>query len=169
MISLKSVAAALGITTAVITGHAQAISLQDTLSSAVGQLGQSNNATATTPTPTNNPSSNALLGLLNGGDQTLNASNMNNAAGVLQYCMKQKLVSATGTENIKNQLLGKLGLDTQQEQQQQADYTQGVMGILNTSNGQQLNLDSFKNTPLAKKARAKACNIILKQGANFIN
>ena len=36
---------------------------------------------------------------------------MNNAAGILEYCAKQKLASVTDTENIKT-VLGKLGLDT---------------------------------------------------------
>lgn len=165
--SIKRVTSALSVAAAIMAGHAHAVSLQEGLSGAIGQLGQSSTPSTTT---TNALSSNGLIGLLNSGDQTLNASSMNNAAGVLQYCMKQKLVSATNTENVKAQLLNKLGLTNQQEQQQQqTDYSQGLMGILNTSNGQQINLDSLKNTPLAKKVRTKSCNIILKQGANFIN
>ncbi|MDI4745841.1 hypothetical protein MJL33_28670, partial [Salmonella enterica subsp. enterica serovar Kentucky] len=37
----------------------------------------------------------ALTGLLSRGAQSLSADNMNNAAGILQYCAKQKLASAT--------------------------------------------------------------------------
>lgn len=54
----------------------------------------------------------ALTGLLSRGAQSLSADNMNNAAGILQYCAKQKLASATNVENVKNQILNKLGLDT---------------------------------------------------------
>lgn len=165
MKSIQGTVSALSVAAALMVGHAQAISLQDSLSGAVSQLSQSNTPTTTS---SSNTSASGLMGLLNSGDQTLNASSMDNAAGVLQYCMKQKLVSATNTENVKTQLLNKLGLADQQEQQQQTDYTQGLMGILNTSNGQQINLDSLKNTTLAKKVRTKSCNIILKQGANFI-
>ena len=171
---IKRTATALGFAAITVTGYAQAISLQDSLSSAASQLSQGQTQSTTTASTSNGLNGlNGLTGLLNSSDQTLNAGSMDNAAGVLQYCMKQKLVSATNTENVKNQLLNKLGLttqqETQQETQQQTDYTQGLAGILNTSNGNQFNLDSLKNTPLAKKARTKACNIVLKQGSKFIS
>ena len=167
---IKRTATALGFAAITVTGYAQAISLQDSLSSAASQLSQGQTQSTTTASTSNGLNGlNGLTGLLNSSDQTLNAGSMDNAAGVLQYCMKQKLVSATNTENVKNQLLNKLGLTTQQETQQQTDYTQGLAGILNTSNGNQFNLDSLKNTPLAKKARTKACNIVLKQGSKFIS
>nr|WP_305764588.1 DUF2501 domain-containing protein [Brenneria sp. CFCC 11842] len=143
-----------------MAGYVQAASLQDSLSSAIGQLGQNNSSSA---------SQSGLAGLLNGGNQTLSAGNMNNAAGILQYCVEQKLVSATNTENVKTQLLDKLGLSSQQEKQQQTDYTQGLAGLLNTSDGKQLNLNSIGNTPLAEKVKTKACDVVLKQGANFIS
>ena len=168
MKSIKGMASALGMAVALTAGGAQAASLQDSLSGALGQLGQTQNSASTTTATTTTTAGSALTGLLNGSDQTLSANTMSNATGVLQYCMQQKLVSATNTENIKNQLMNKLGLTTAQEQQQQTDYTQGLAGILNTSNGQ-INLASLKNTPIAKKARTKACDIILKQGKNFIN
>ncbi|CPR18263.1 Putative glycoprotein/receptor [Brenneria goodwinii] len=143
-----------------MTGYVQAASLQDSLSSAIGQLGQNNSSSG---------SLSGLTGLLNGGNETLSAGNMNNAAGILQYCVQQKLVSTTSTENVKNQLLDKLGLTSQQEQQQQTDYTQGLAGLLNTSDGKQLNLNSIGNTPLAEKVKTKACDLVLKQGVNFIS
>ncbi|WP_414502678.1 DUF2501 domain-containing protein [Zymobacter sp. IVIA_5232.4 C2] len=173
MKSIKGIASALSIAAALTAGGAQAVSLQDSLSGALGQLGQtqSNTSATTTSASTTATAGSALTGLLNGNNQTLSSGTMSNATGVLQYCMQQKLVSATNAENVKTQLMNKLGLTgTQtQEQEQQTDYTQGLAGILNTSNGQQINLDSLKNTPVAKKARTKACDIILKQGKNFIN
>ncbi|BBG29467.1 YjjA family protein [Zymobacter palmae] len=171
MKSIKGIASALGIAAALAASGVQAVSLQDSLSGALGQLGQtqSNTSSATTSASTTATAGSALTGLLNGNNQTLSSGTMSNATGVLQYCMQQKLVSATNAENVKTQLMNKLGLTGTQEQEQQTDYTQGLAGILNTSNGQQINLDSLKNTPVAKKARTKACDIILKQGKNFIN
>ncbi|MFE8147464.1 DUF2501 domain-containing protein [Brenneria goodwinii] len=160
MKSIRGVVNIIGLATLMMTGYVQAASLQDSLSSAIGQLGQNNSSSG---------SLSGLTGLLNGGNETLSAGNMNNAAGILQYCVQQKLVSTTSTENVKNQLLDKLGLASQQEQQQQTDYTQGLAGLLNTSDGKQLNLNSIGNTPLAEKVKTKACDLVLKQGMNFIS
>ena len=93
---------------------------------------------------------------------------MNNAAGILQYCAKQKLASVTDAENIKNQVLEKLGLNSE-EQKEDTNYLDGIQGLLKTKDGQQLNLDNIGTTPLAEKAKTKACDLVLKQGLNFIS
>ncbi|WJM83739.1 DUF2501 domain-containing protein [Dickeya chrysanthemi] len=149
-----------------ISGYAQAASWQDSLSSAASQLSQNGAATG------NGASSGNIGGLgslLNSGTQSLSAGSMNNAAGILQYCIKQKLVSATNTENIKDQLLNKLGLASQPEQQKQADYMQGLSGLLNTGEGKQVDLKAIGDTPLGEKVKTKACDIVLKQGVKFIS
>lgn len=98
----------------------------------------------------------------------LSADNMNNAAGILQYCAKQKLASATNVENVKNQILNKLGLDTTQ-QEQDTNYLNGLQGLLKTKDGQQLNLNNIGSTPLAEKVKTKACDLVLQQGLNFLS
>ncbi|EHU4236832.1 DUF2501 domain-containing protein [Salmonella enterica subsp. enterica serovar Montevideo] len=110
----------------------------------------------------------ALTGLLSNGAQSLSADNMNNAAGILQYCAKQKLASATNVENVKNQILNKLGLDTTQ-QEQDTNYLNGLQGLLKTKDGQQLNLNNIGSTPLAEKVKTKACDLVLQQGLNFLS
>jgi hypothetical protein len=70
---------------------------------------------------------------------------MNNAAGILEYCAKQKLASVTDAQNVKNQVLGKLGLDTQ-EQKADTNYMDGIQGCCNAQNGQQLNLSTIGNS-----------------------
>jgi len=150
-----------------VTGAAQAAtSWQDSLNSAASQLSTGN---STTTSQTGGLSLSSLTGLLNNGTDSLSASNMNNAAGILEYCAKEKLASMTDATNIKNQVLGKLGLDTPQEQQQDTNYLEGIQGLLNANNGQQLNLETIGNTPLAKKVKAQACDFVLKQGLSFIS
>ncbi|MDU1025916.1 MAG: DUF2501 domain-containing protein [Leclercia adecarboxylata] len=150
-----------------VTGAAQAASSwQDTLNSAASQLGAGN---STTTTQNGGLSLSSLTGLLSNGSQSLSASNMNNAAGILEYCAKEKLASMTDATNIKNQVLGKLGLETPQEQQQDTNYLEGIQGLLNANNGEQLNLETIGNTPLAKKVKAQACDFVLKQGLSFIS
>jgi len=151
-----------------VTGAAQATapSWQDSLNSAASQLGAGN---STTTTQNGGLSLSSLTGLLSNGSQSLSASNMNNAAGILEYCAKEKLASMTDATNIKNQVLGKLGLETPEEQQQDTNYLEGIQGLLNANNGQQLNLETIGNTPLAKKVKAQACDFVLKQGLSFIS
>jgi len=144
------------------TTAAHAASWQDQLSSAAGQLSQNNS------TQQGGLSLSSLTGLLNSGNQALSADTMNNAAGVMSWCAKNKLSSLTSTENVKNQVLEKLGLNTQ-EQKQDTNFLQGLQGMLNTKNGEQLNLGNIGSTPLAEKVKSKACDIVLKQGVNFLS
>jgi hypothetical protein len=71
----------------------------------------------------------SLTSLLNGGSQSLTASSMNNAAGIMSYCAKQKLASVTNTENVKNQVLDKLGLSTPEKQKEDTSYLEGLQGF----------------------------------------
>lgn len=158
---------ALALATSVFTGQALAASWQDQLSSAANELSKSN-TTATSGTQSGGLSLSSLTGLLNGGSQALSSNSMTNAAGVMQYCAKNKLASVTNTENIKNQMLDKLGLDSAAKQTQKEDYTQGLLGLLNTGKGQQLDLNSIGNSPIAEKVKTKACDLVLKQAANYV-
>lgn len=159
---------ALALATSVFTGQALAASWQDQLSSAATELSKSN-TTATSGTQNSTLSLASLTGLLNGGNQALSSNSMTNAAGVMQYCAKNKLASVTSTDNIKNQMLDKLGLDSTAKQTQSEDYTQGLLGLLNTGKGQQLDLNSIGSSPLAEKVKTKACDLVLKQAANYIS
>ena len=107
-----------------VTGAAQAASWQESLSSAANELSKESASSQ------GGLSASSLTSLLGNSAQSLSAGTMNNAAGILGYCAKQKLASVTDTENIKNQVLGKLGLDTQ-EQKQDTNYMEGIEGLLN--------------------------------------
>lgn len=148
---------------ALISTSIFASSWQDSLSSAANELTKS-----TTTSGQSSTSLSSLTSLLNGSTDALSASNMNNAAGILQYCAKQKLASATDAENVKNQVLDKLGLSAN-EQKQDTNYLDGIQGLLNTKDGQQLNLSNIGSTPLAEQVKTKACDLVLKQGMSFIS
>lgn len=153
---------------ALFTSASYAASWQESLSSAANQLSQQSNNNSGT-SQQGGMSLSSLTGLLNGGNQSLSSSTMNNAAGIMSYCAKNKLASLTNTDNIKNQVLDKLGLNTQTEQQKDTSYLEGLQGMLNTKNGEQLNLNNIGSTPLAEKVKTKACDIVLKQGVNFLS
>ena len=110
---------------------AHAASWQDSLSSAASQLSSQSGSQESGAL-----SMSSLTSLLNGGSQSLTASSMNNAAGIMSYCAKQKLASVTNTEN---------------------------------NSGQQLNLNTLGSSPLAEKVKTKACDLVLKQGVNFLS
>ena len=143
-----------------VTGAAQAASWQESLSSAANELTKESSSSQ------GGLSASSLTSLLGSSSQSLSAGTMNNAAGILEYCAK--LASVTDAQNVKNQVLGKLGLDTQ-EQKADTNYMDGIQGLLNAQNGQQLNLSTLGNSSLAKQVKTKACDLVLKQGVNFIS
>ena len=151
------------LTALLLTGAAHAASWQDSLSSAASELTKESGSAGN-----DGFSASSLAGLMGNSSQSLSAGTMNNAAGILEYCAKQKLASVTDTQNIKNQVLGKLGLDTQ-EQKADTNYMDGIQGLLNAQNGQQLNLTTLGNSSLAKQVKTKACDLVLKQGVNFLS
>ncbi|HCT8712300.1 TPA: DUF2501 domain-containing protein [Raoultella ornithinolytica] len=143
---------------------AHAASWQDSLSSAASQLSSQSGSQESGAL-----SMSSLTSLLNGGSQSLTASSMNNAAGIMSYCAKQKLASVTNTENVKNQVLDKLGLSTPEKQKEDTSYLEGLQGFLSNNSGQQLNLNTLGSSPLAEKVKTKACDLVLKQGVNFLS
>ncbi|MGD9426910.1 DUF2501 domain-containing protein [Pantoea sp. NSTU24] len=159
-----------GVAALLVAGSASAASWQDQLSSAASQLSQQNNANTTSSATQQNGglSLSSITSLLGGGDKAVSANSMTNAAGVMQYCVEHNVVK-NNVQSVKDQVLSKLGLNTTTAQEQKTDYTQGVAGLLNTGNGQQLNLQSLSNSPMGEKLKTKACDVVLKQGKNFIS
>jgi len=58
----------------------------------------------------------------------LSSGTASNAAGVLTYCMKNNYLNADKAAQVKNQLLGKLGLGQKEEPKDQG-YQNGLMGM----------------------------------------
>ncbi|WP_158782131.1 DUF2501 domain-containing protein [Pantoea sp. BAV 3049] len=156
---------ALTVSSSLFAGGASAASWQDQLSSAANSLSSNSGSASTTQTGN---SMSALTGLLNGGNQSLSSNSMTNAAGVLQYCVQNNVVD-NNADSVKDQLMSKLGLADTQKAQETTDYKQGLMGLLNTGNNQQVNLKSLGDTALGKKVKTKACDLVLKQGKQFIS
>lgn len=154
---------ALSLTTVMSTGSAQAAGLMDSLSSAATELSKSGGSTSS-----GGMSLSSLSGLLNGGDKALSSSSMTNAAGILQYCVQNNVLSANGTEAVKEQLLNKLGI-TSTANANSEDYQQGLGGLLNTGKGNTLDLNSLGTSQITEKVKQKACDLVLKQGMSFIS
>ena len=166
MKSAKRLLCSVAIASALLSSLSHAATWQEQLNSAASQLSQ--NAGSATSTQQSGTSLSALGGLLNSGNQALSADTMNNAAGIMGYCAKNKLASVTSAENIKSQVLEKLGLSAP-EQKEDTNFLEGLQGMLNTKDGEQLNLNNIGSTPLAEKVKTKACDLVLKQGMNFLS
>lgn len=105
--------------------------------------------------------------LLNSSDKVVSAKNMNNAAGVMEFCTQQHRIKS-GAGSVKKQMLDKLGLSDRYGQAQEPDYQQGVSGLLNTYYGQSLNLKSLSNSSTGEQLKTKVCDVIFKQSRYFI-
>ncbi|AJZ88059.1 DUF2501 domain-containing protein [Cedecea neteri] len=160
---------AMALAAAFFAGEASAANWQEQLSSAANELSKSGSATTGSGTQNGGLSLSSLTSLLNGNNKSLSSGTMTNAAGIIEYCAKNKLASVTNTDNIKNQLMTKLGLENSTKPAEKQDYNQGLMGLLNTANGQKLDLNSIGNSPLAEKVKTKACDLVLKQGMNYLS
>ncbi len=163
--TLRRLFLSLTLTATLAPALALAANWMDSVNSA---LGKSGNNTGNDTAAANGGSLASLAGLLNGGDKALSAGTMTNAAGVLEYCAKNNLLSDTGATAIKDKLLGKLGMSRPSDARSQ-DYQQGLGGLLNTARGGQLNLKNFGSSQLGQKVKYKACDLVLKQGKNFIS
>lgn len=117
-------------------------------------------STGTTSSPTS---------LLSGGDSALTSTSASNAAGVLQYCVKNNVLSKASTENVKDQLLNKLGIQSASGAESQ-DYQQGLGGLLKTGKDQSVDLNNLGSglTQVKEKVKTKACDVVLKQAKSFI-
>jgi hypothetical protein len=93
---------------------------------------------------------------------SLTAGSAGNAAGVIEYCMKNNYLNAdSATSAVKDKLLGSVPGGTKD-----AGYSDGSRGVLSTSNGRQLDLS---NTAAMKaEVKKQVCDKILAQGKSML-
>ena len=103
----------------------------------------------------------ALRGQLGGATEGSSAT-ASNAAGVITYCMKNNYLNADKATQVKNQLLGKLGLG-QKEEPKDTGYQNGLMGMVTGSDGKSFNLDKVKSS-----VKEKACDFVLNNAKSLI-
>lgn len=108
-----------------------------------------------------------LGALMGGSTSAVQSSSMANVGGVLQYCVQHKVLDATNNQisAIKDQLLGKLGTQTESQ-----SYNDGLNGILNTKDGKQVDLNNLGSmtSSLKEKVTTKVCDVVLNQAKNLL-
>lgn len=166
MKALKTVLLAIAASGVLVAGGAQANNLLSSLQDAANQQLNGSNA-ATAGSGANSGAS--LMSLLNGSDSALTSKSATNVAGVLQYCVKNNVLSQASTENVKDKLLSKLGIESAAGAQSQ-DYQNGLGGLLQTGKGQNVDLNNLGNglSQVKEKVKQKACDVVLKQAKSFI-
>ena len=112
----------------------------------------------------------ALGGALGGGADMSALSAMGltgsgtagNAAGVITYCMKNNYLNADKAAQVKNQLLGKMGLG-QKEEPKDEGYLSGLSGMVTGSGGKSFSLDKVKGD-----LKEKACDYVLDNAKSLL-
>lgn len=160
---------ALGTALCAAAWTAQAASWGDTLRQQASQLGGGSTAESS-----GNANTSALGGLLGGSGGAAGgllsslgvpaSGTASNAAGVITYCMKNNYLNPNKATQVKDQLLGKLGLGTQkQEAPKDQGYLNGLGGMITGSNGQTFSMDKLKGD-----LKEKACDFVLDNAQSLL-
>jgi len=94
---------------------------------------------------------------------SLSAGSAGNAAGVLEFCIKNNYLSGGDAQSVKDQLMGKVGGSGQAESD--PGYTAGAEGILKGGDGKSVDLSGGG---LKEEITRKACDQVLEQGKSFL-
>jgi len=89
----------------------------------------------------------------------IGTSTMGNAAGVLQYCIKNNYLSADAAGGVKDKLLGMVT----GQKQQQTGYANGAKGLLQGSDGKTLSLKD-----VGGKLKTQACDYVLANAKSLV-
>lgn len=100
--------------------------------------------------------SSGLNSMLGGAVPSLGKTGVGNAAGVLGYCVKNKLTNATSAQSVLGKLTGQPGVTDS------PGYTAGQSGQLQTGSGM-LSLNNLKT-----QVKTKACDAVLKHATSFL-
>jgi hypothetical protein len=100
-------------------------------------------------------------GMLGGlGLPSMSGSTAGNAAGVVQYCIKNKYLSG-GASGVKDSLLRKAGLGGKEEKD--PGYQSGLAGMLSGSDGK-----SFDMSKIQSSLKEKACDYVLDNAKSLL-
>ncbi|HEY0270760.1 MAG TPA: DUF2501 domain-containing protein [Sphingomonas sp.] len=96
-------------------------------------------------------------GLLGGMLPDVGGSSMNNAAGVLSYCVKNKILGGDGATSALGALTGRKAVTSSK------GFAAGESGNLLTGQGGGVSLDSVKG-----KVKSKVCDMVLQHARSFL-
>lgn len=103
-----------------------------------------------------------LKGLAGGATGSMASGSIGNAAGVIEYCLKNNYLSADGASGIKDQLMGKI---PGPKPASDPGYVDGSQGILTGTDGKKMDLTGGG---LKQEVTRKACDFVLKQAKGML-
>ena len=110
-----------------------------------------------------------LKGLAGGGGGgsssalgSMASGSLGNAAGVLEYCLKNNYLSGDAASAVKDQLMSKIPGG---KPASDSGYVDGSQGILTGSDGKKMDLTGHG---LKQEISKRACDFVLQQGKNMI-
>ena len=110
-----------------------------------------------------------LKGLAGGGGGgsssalgSMASGSLGNAAGVLEYCLKNNYLSGDAASSVKDQLMNKIPGG---KPASDSGYVDGSQGILTGSDGKKMDLTGGG---LKQEITKRACDFVLKQGKSMI-
>ncbi|MBO9664702.1 DUF2501 domain-containing protein [Dokdonella sp.] len=113
----------------------------------------------------------ALKGAVGGADlSSLASGSAGNAAGVIEYCVKNNYLGGDAAGGLKDKLLGKVGGDDASEADK-ADYADGANGMLKTGDGKSVDLGNLGGGQLGgmkDKLTKKACSSVLDHAKSLL-
>jgi hypothetical protein len=93
------------------------------------------------------------------------SGSIGNAAGIIEYCVKNNYLSGGNASSVKDQLMGKMTARGDQPAENNPDYISGARGIVTGSSGQSVDLSM---AGLKDKAVKKVCKKILDQANSML-
>ena len=105
-----------------------------------------------------------LKSLAGGADvSSLASGSAGNAAGIVEYCLKNNYLGGDAASSIKDKLMGKV---TDGSDNDKADYADGAKGLVKTSDGK--SVDIGKLGEMKKSVTKKACASVLDHAKSFL-
>jgi len=101
-----------------------------------------------------------LKGLAGGDVSSLASGSAGNAAGVVEYCVKNNYLDG-GASGIKDKLMGKIGGDSDK-----SDYDDGAKGLVKTSDGKSVDIGQLGS--MKKSITKKACASVLDHAKSLL-
>ena len=81
---------------------------------------------------------------------------------MITYCVKNNYLSADKAAQVKDQLLGKMGLG-QKEEPKDEGYLSGLSGVVTGSGGQTFSMEKVKGN-----LKEKACDFVLNNAKSLL-
>lgn len=101
---------------------------------------------------------------------SLASGSAGNAAGVIEYCVKNNYLGGDAASSLKDKLLGKVnGSDATESDK--SDYAEGAKGLVKTGDGNSVDLGKIggdKLGGLKDKVTKKACSSVLDHAKSFL-